>query len=264
MRTLKITHNAGFFSCCSIALTETMIDFNINKSLAEVDRTKQYSNYKTDNKQNLIPLYFNEGAQGIPYNGEVRLTTDKTYFQFSDYRLLCFDEVKPFLDKFFTPSQHVLDIVKMYEEKYQIDYENTCGVFYRGNDKNRETTIAPYEEFIGKAINVEYSIGRWGTNDFNFFVLPDETEFLEAFNAALPMAFTFDELPHMRKKDSAMFFELPLNERAEYAAKFLAAVIVMSKCKHLITHSGNCGMWAVLYRGNTDNVHQWLTDRWIY
>lgn len=261
MRKKAITHNAGFFSCCSIALTETIIDFNLNKGLADIDRTKQYSNYKSNPAQNLIPLYFNEGTQDIPYNGEARLTTDKTYFQFSDYRLLCFDEVKPFMDKFFTPSQHVLDIVEMYEKKYNIDYENTCGVLYRGNDKNRETTIASYEDFNQKTSDV---IWEHSPAPVRIFVLPDETEFLQFLQNQWENVFTPDELPHMRKKDSAMFFELPIHERAEYGAKFLAAIIVMSKCKHLITHSGNVSMWCVLYRGNTEGAHQWLNDRWIY
>lgn len=267
MRKLRVTHNAGFFSCCSIALTETMIDFNQNKGLADiVDRTQQYDNYKANKAENLIPVYFDEQPGGIPYNGEVRLTTANTYFQFSDYRLLCFDEVKPFMDKFFTPSDYVMSIVRHYEEKYRIEYEHTCGVFYRGNDKNRETTIAPYSEFLNKTQDIMYNLGLGSEEAANlkFFVLPDETEFLEAFRDMYPTdTITPDELPHMRKKDSAMFFELPISERAEYAAKFLAAVIVMSRCKHLITHSGNCGLWATLYRGNANNVHQWLNDRWL-
>lgn len=268
MRKLRVTHNAGFFSCCSVALTDIMIDFNQNKGLADiVDRTQQYEHYKLSKGENLIPVYFDEQPDPIPYNGEVRLTTDKTFYQFSDYRLLCFDEVKPFMDKFFTPSDYVMSIVRHYEEKYQIDYENTCGVFFRGNDKNRETKIAPHGEFIQQTRLLEYQLGLDSVEAANlrYWVLPDEPEFWDAFRAVYSEhSITPDELPMCHNKNSAMFLELPQSDRADYGAKFLAAVIVMSRCKHLITHSGNCGMWAVLYRGNIDNVHQWLIDKWIY
>ena len=60
-----------------------------------------------------------------------------------------------------------------------------------------------------------------------------------------------------------MVFETPQAERAEYGAKFFAAVFCLSKCKHLITHSGNGSFWAVLYRGNTENVYQILNNKWL-
>lgn len=262
---LLITHNAGFFSCCTIALQDIVIWHREHRGLPErIDRSMQYAHYKHTPLQNLIPFYFNEQLFSIPYKGYYEINHDPRELQFSNYKKIDFAAVKPFIDKFFTPSQHVLDIVKMYEEKYQIDYESTCGVFYRGNDKNRETSIASYDEFINKARQIDTRTFSKGS-PVSFFVLPDEPSFMDAFSSVFKNwgSFTIDELPLCKNKDSAMFFELPLEERAEYGAKFLAAVIVMSKCKHLITHSGNCGLWAVLYRGNADNVHQWQNDKWI-
>lgn len=269
---LNIRHNAGFFSCSTIALQDIVIWHRQHNKLPDlVDRSHQYAHYKNTPLQNLIPFYFEETDIDIPFHEWYEISHDNRELQFSDYRKLDFVAAKPFIDKFFTPSQHVLDIVKMYEEKYQIDYENTCGVFYRGNDKNRETSIAPYESFINRALTVLENNWPYSTTDNpdsvrgkvqRFFVLPDEPGFWEGISNNF-LCITPDELPMCYNKDSAMFFELPLSERAEYGAKFLAAVIVMSKCKHLITHSGNCGLWAVLYRGNADNVHQWLNDCWL-
>lgn len=259
---LLITHNAGFFSCCTIALQDIVIWHREHRGLPEqIDRSMQYAHYKHTPLQNLIPFYFNEQETPIPYNDYYEISHDTRELQFSNYKKIDFEAAKPFIDKFFTPSQHVLDIVKTYEDKYQIDYEYTIGVFYRGNDKNRETNIAGYEDFLRKCADVELSV----IDDYmpDYFVLPDEIGFLNAMQEHSERTITPDELPTCQNKDSAMFLELPLEERAEYGAKFLAAVIVMSKCKHLITHSGNCGLWAVLYRGNADNVHQWQNDKWI-
>ena len=257
---LVVIHNAGFFSCSSIALQDIMIYYNEHKQLPNVvDRFAQYGFYKKDATDNLIPFFFKEdNSFGITIGHPVKITSAREDPQYSDYKLLDFKDLKPFIDKFFTPSDYVQETVFWMKEKYHIDLDNTCAVFYRGNDKNRETTIAPYEEFILKAKEIQAQ-----NPDIWFLVQPDETEFLEAFQNEFTNVFSFKETPHMRKQDSAMFFELPIPERAEYGSKFLSAVLVMSQCKHLITHSGNGGLWSVIYRGNGDNVYQWLNDKCI-
>lgn len=265
-RELVITHNAGFFSCCTIALQDIIIYHRGHKALpAMVDRGMQFSYYKENAAASLIPLFFEEKEFDIPYDGWYELHHDKdNESQFADYKKIDFASVTPFIDKYFNPSQHVRELVEMYETKYNIDYEHTIGVFYRGNDKNKETCIASYDEFINKVAENEIQSAKDGKPLNRFFVLPDEVGFMdEMIHWCKDRAFTIEELPICENKDSAMFFELPYSERAGYAAKFLAAVIVMSKCKHLITHSGNCGLWATLYRGNADNLHQWQHDRWV-
>jgi len=256
---LKVIHSAGFFSCSSIGLLDIMVYFNQNKGLPDiVDRYEQYSHYKSYAQENLIPFYFDEKSLNIFYDHEMVMTHAKEEPQFSDYKLIDFIDTKPFIEKFFQPSDHVKKIVESYKEKYQIDFENTCAVFYRGNDKNRETTIAPYLEFINKAKEILEK-----NPQIKFLIQPDETEFLEEFQKHFSNVFLFEETPHLRKMDSCMVFETPQAERAEYGAKFFAAVLCLSKCKHLITHSGNGSFWAVLYRGNTQNVYQILNNKWL-
>jgi hypothetical protein len=258
---LTVIHNAGFFSCSSIALMDIMIYFNQNKRLPDiVDRSQQYGNYKSFPMDNIIPFYFREVHTRIAHNFDVSITPHPVDFQFADYKDIFFALLAPFIYKFFTPSEHVRQIVSHYEWKYHIDYENTCAIFYRGNDKNRETTIGGYDEFIQQALAV-----RAEQPNIKFLVQPDETEFLEYCIDKLgnDSIICFEETPHMRKCDSAMFFELPMPERAEYGAKFFAAVLCISRCRHLITHSGNGGFWAVVYRGHGHNVRQFLNDGWL-
>lgn len=259
MSVLKSIHNAGFFSCNSIGLLDIMVYFNINKGLPNVfDRYEQYAHYKSYALQNLIPFYFEETDSEIPYVREMVMTHAKQEPQFSDYRLIDFKDTKLFVDKFFQPSEHVRNIVGFYTDKYKIDYKNTCAVFYRGNDKNRETSIASYQEFIDKAKEIKLQ-----NPNIKFLIQPDETEFLFAFKQEFPDSFWFEETPHMMKKDSCMVFETPQEQRAEYGAKYFAAVLAISKCKYMITHSGNGSFWAVLYRGNMDNVYQNLNNTWL-
>lgn len=261
MEVLQITHNAGFFSCCEVRLSEIVAYYNEHKRFPDkVDSSQQFANYKRGD-EDLMPLYFDSDRKlDAEYFGGKRidLTTDERYWQFSDYKNIIHENTRLLMNSYFVLSRHAGGTAYNLRRKYNLDPENTCAVFYRGNDKNRETQIAPYEEFIQRAREV-----REKNPGIKFLVQPDETEFLEAFLAEFPDAIYFHETPHMRKKDSVMFNEMPRGQRAEFGAKFLAAVLVLSQCKYLITHSGNCGLFCVLYRGHSDNVIQYLNGEWL-
>jgi len=269
---LVVIHNAGFFSNSSIALQDIMIYYKNHGRLPDiVDRSIQYAFYKSDTVSDLVPFYFDEKSFEI---GELPYTENDDYQiamnpvaitfqenidpQYSDYKQLDFNSMKPFIKKYFTPSEGVNSWELYLTEGNNIDFENTCAVFYRGNDKNRETQCANYYDFISQATKIEKK-----NPGIRFLVMPDEAEFMNTFKDNFPNSFTFHELPAMKKKDSANFLELPMSERAEYGKKFFAAVLIMAKCKYLVTHSGNGGLWSVIYRGNAENVYQFLNGKWI-
>jgi hypothetical protein len=261
MSKIVTKHNGGFFSCCTQRLIEIVNYTNLHGQLPDiVDSSEQFLYYKSKPSENLIPVYF-EDYNNIPVNLNLpaSFSTDGREMQYSPYRSINFYLLNPFIQKYFSPSKVVQNWVDVFTSKYQLDYNNLCGVFYRGNDKSRETTIAPYNEFIFKAQQIlDKNPG------IKFLVQPDETEFLETFTAAFPdRCIWFEETPHMKSKSSCIFYELPTNKKTEHGSTFMAATICLSKCNHLITHSGNGGNWAILYRGNTDNVYQWLIDGWI-
>ena len=65
-----------------------------------------------------------------------------------------------------------------------------------------------------------------------------------------------DWIKHVgRKPLSGDVFEMP-HLKDEFALNFLAVVLLMSKCKHLITSTGNVGYWITLFRGHSDRVVQ--------
>ena len=42
----------------------------------------------------------------------------------------------------------------------------------------------------------------------------------------------------------------------------LAIIYIMSKCKYIICSSGNCSIWMMYFRGNVNNVKQFLNNQW--
>lgn len=256
MTTLKIKHNAGFFSCATIRLLTIMQFYNEHGILPDIlDDQEQFAFYKKELSENIIPEFYLDNLEARIPPGIHYATYEPGEISFGDYSKLLYEEINPFIVRYFLPSERVSGILKYYEQEYNIDYDNTCAIFYRGNDKKREGDLVPYQSFIDKA-NEVLALNP----NIKFLVQPDETEFLEFFTTAFPgRCFWFKETPHMRKKDSAIFYELPPSKKTEHGCNFLAAVLAMSKCKYVITHSGNGSMWLCLYRNNFTNVYQFIT-----
>ena len=259
---LHIIHNAGFFSCSTIALQEIMMYYNLHGRLPdEVNRTQQYMYYKHLASDNLIPMLFTSYADGVDASLSLRLP-DKVYMsddnreqQFSDYKALRHTDLRYLINRYFLPSEEVTRRAAYFMEHYNFDPANTVGVFHRANDKVKETAIADDAAYI--SIAEQYKGKR-------FFVVPDNFEFLEAFKAALPDSFHIEANPCMhRDADKAIFMLVPPEQRPEHALNFLATVVMLSQCETLITHSGNGGFWACLYRGHSNNIHQYLNGEWL-
>jgi len=261
MGTLIVTHNAGFFSCSTQRLRRIMDFFNSNKECPTVvDSSRQFEFYKTDPNSDLTPFFYVEDVIDITYNDNVFFTTlrdaiDHHSDQFEDYKLINFDGVIPFVKKYFKPSQMVVDSITRYETKYNLDYNNLCSVLYRGNDKCTETNLGSYSEYIDKCREIKDK--HPGTK---FLVQTDDTLFLQEFISVFSDAIFIEDIPTISNNSTTVHYQLPIDQRVNAAINFLAATHIVSKSKIVVTHSGNCGLWAVLFRGNSNNVIQYLKN----
>ena len=260
--TLKTSHNktAGFFSNCSVRLKQIIEFFNENQILPQnTDSSAQFRNYKEevdDLVEDLTKYFFEQKPVSI--SGE-KIKQIANPPQYGIYKNIDFKQVATLIETFFSPSLAIINIMETLDKKCSIDYENLCAVYYRGNDKASETGLAEHEQFFNKAEEILQK-----NPHIKFLIQTDELEFAEAFKQRFPNSFWFDELSMINHDPSlSVHHSLPRNGRKEQASYFLAAAVIVSKAEHLITHSGNCGLWAVLYRGNAKNVHQYLkTKNW--
>lgn len=258
MKTLTITHNAGFFSCCSIKLEEIIKYFNNNKILPDiVDSSNQFEWYKTHRKD-VTYDYFNHYSNydNIIYTKNIEFDHEDQFINYTNVR---YTDIQPFINKYFSPSNIIKNNITEIEKKYSINYDNTCVLFYRGNDKNRETKICSYNEYItyaNKILEVDPNI--------QFLIQSDETEFINKMLAIYPNnSYYFkDEIRHMNKCNNTVDLTQK-NNIEKYSQLYLAITIIMSKCKYIICGSGNCSIWIMFYRGNNTNVYQNLDGNWI-
>ena len=257
---LYVDHNAGFFSCCSVKLTKIIDYFNLNqKEPSLIDCSKQFDAYKlnpSNENEDLTLTYFKNfnNFDSIPHINNVNFFWEN---QFESYKDILYEQIYPFVEKYFSLSDKVLNLVFKSEQKYNIDYENTISVCYRGNDKHRETNIASYSEFFLKSKEVLAK-----NPNCKFFVQTDEQEFLDEFYKEFPNTFHLQEMPLISRNKSVVIHTMvQQDQRPLFGCRILQSIYMQSKCKHVITHSGNCGLWIALFRGNPNNISQYLNHK---
>ena len=245
---LIITHNAGFFSCCTIRLFKIIEYFNTYKVLPKtVNSEEQFNFYKNKTRNDITSNYFDMTAeQSIEFEDTITLTSDTSELQFSNYRNINFGKVKPFIEKYFSLSSTILTLIEKIKEQYSLDYRNLCSVYYRGTDKSRETNIGNFDEYIMKAEMI-----KMNNPTIEFLLMTDEPKYINIFKRRFP--------------STVVVSEVDTSDRFIHSLYLLAAVSIISKTKYIICGSGNVSNWIMFYRGNADNVYQYLNHKeYIY
>lgn len=250
METLEVYHNAGFFSCYTVRLLNIISYFNKNKKCPQkVDSSKQFLEYKINKDQDYTDEYIKSNDSiNIEYYDEINLTNEKREAQFSDYKNLNLQLIKPFINKYFSPSDKILKIMYELEKKYNLDYNNLAVFYYRGTDKRVETNLCEYDKFIEKAKQIKHD-----NSNIQFLIVSDEIQLLNLFKHTFPDTIIFNELL------------TNMNRSFIHSQIMLSSVLIMSKAKHVICTSSNVSMWIILFRGNNTNIHQYLSPKeYIY
>lgn len=249
-------HNAGFFSCCSVKLQNIVDYINLNSKMpVKVDSSRQFEWYKNDKNKDITYEYFehyNNIQNKIYYPIKYHEHHEVMNYSNIDYNVL------PLIKKYFSPSNLINAIIKKMEDKYNLTYNNICVLFYRGNDKIREIPLSNYNDYVTFA----NMIMKHNPNII-FLIQSDETEFIHFFIKKFPNSFYFkDEIRHMNKCNDTVD-KVFKDKNYEFSKYYLAITIIMSKCKYIICGSGNCSIWIMFYRGNNNNVCQFLNNTWI-
>lgn len=245
-----------------------------------IDRHHQYMYYKGNPVESLIPMLFEDDcAVPLEPGRQYFMSNDPREQQFSDYRQLRFDDLMPFVRRWFQPGVLVTNRIYDFIVKYELDYQHTLAVFHRGNDKVRETKLASDEDWIDKIRQVldgvyidpitklamDMSRSPYFIPFDKILLLPDNTEFRDKCVMEFGDKCIVIEENHLYPADNnaCNFMKVPVDQRPQHALNFFASVIIASRCKSLITHSGNGGFWSVVYRGHADNITQYLNGEWI-
>lgn len=256
---LKIRHNySGFFSCCSIKLHKIVEFINLHKKLPKtINSSSLFKLYKIDQSKDITYEYFKDYNE-INLNNIISKIDYYETYQYKNYKYLDFNAINPIVKKYFSPSNNILEIINEIENKYTLNYNNICVLFYRGNDKITETKLSGYDEYLVYANKVLEE-----NPNILFLIQSDESEFIEFMINKFPNnSFYFkDEIRHMKKCNNSVD-KLIAHNNFNFSKKYLAITFIMSRCKYIICGSGNCSIWIMLFRGNSLNLFQNLNGEW--
>jgi len=219
-----------------------------------IDSSQQFKWYKINDNDITYDYFKHYGTENIDINIPINNCN-----QFSNYSKLDYRRHDLLIKKYFSPSETIIKLINNIEKKYMLSYNNICVLFYRGNDKNSETKICEYSEYLNYTAKIITK-----NPHMIFLIQSDETEFIKYMTSKYPNnSFYFkSEIRHMKKCNDTVDIKMRSTNN-EFSKKYLAITIIMSKCKYIICGSGNCSMWIMLYRGNNKNVIQNLIGEWF-
>ncbi len=260
---LLITHNAGFFSCSTVALEKIAESHRATGRLPILHRSQQYEMHRSSRLKWVVP-HFYDARNDVRFQRPVRrrgismaaeqLSADGVELQFSDYRDLNFAYTNRLLSNYFAPSEPVLKAKTEMLRRYRIRPDRTVAVLYRGTDKLKESPPAPFEAFADR---VEAIVRRGGER--TVLVQTDTRGLRESLESQFASVVHAQELAPMARQDVARPALLARRLRTEDAQRFLAMLLILAECASLVTTSGNVGLWATLYRGHARGLHQWAS-----
>ena len=119
---IKITHNAGFFSCCSVKLHSIVNFINLHKKLPdEVDSSEQFKWYKNGNcqKQDVTFDYFEhyKNVKNVNIIHPIKYRHEHQYLNYANLDYKC---ITPLIKKYFSPSAEINKIINNIEKKPKI------------------------------------------------------------------------------------------------------------------------------------------------
>jgi hypothetical protein len=96
------------------------------------------------------------------------------------------------------------------------------------------------------------------TPDKKLLIQTDELEFCEYMLSHFPDSIVIHETKKIKRANTTIAYITPLGERVITAQNFLSVMYLMSETSSIILNSGSVGMWVCLFRGNSNDVYQYL------
>ncbi len=247
---IKIEYELGFFGLCThtlLALTQCYPSetyFSVNWP-----RQNRWRNNDQIGK-NLFELYFHPNPD-VDLHNLVKVSPTHQHLIYED---LDFKKLNPYIQNYFLPSDIVRAKQEEFVHKYNIDYENTIGLCYRGTNKWLEIAQIQQEYYVQE-------VKRLITKDPSLRILiqTDQEQIRNQFVRTLgERAFFLSELPV--SSSQIPIHDLFESERGisnfEWGTRLFAAINILSKCRYTITHTGSIGLWTYLFRGTPRNACQ--------
>lgn len=258
---LQVRNDHGFFSCCSVRLYEIINFYNKIGSFPPIlDSTDMFLQYKPSAAD--VTFDFFEHYNKVEKQTSHPIPNIDAYmYQFTNYKDIPYASLKPYVKRYFTPSSQIKTRQQEIMSNYQIDPHNCIAIYYRGTDKQKETHVDTYESFY-KRLN--YLLRLINKPNIQILLQTDTKQFQDYIKTNLTTheVIVVEELA-TSTSNAGIHNERTNQENHDDMLNLLPVLLIAAQCKYFICTSGNVSVWALLFRGNADNVHQNLDRYWV-
>lgn len=242
--------NCGFYSNEFQVFNSLLVLLRHGIIPERVDYSLGYRHFKKDPNRDIYSD-FHKINEEIDLDLFVNiLLPDSNRCQFDLYRFDVYNKVR---DRFFNPSDLILERKNFLINKYKFDPQKTISVLYRGTDKGTELRLGSPVEYLNVVKNILKN-----NPDFKVLLQTDQTQVIQYFYEQLgDILITFEETPSTTSnKVIWSLMEQSDKDSIDWSQWFDAALRCVSECKYLVNHTGNVAFFANLYRGNVNKVYQ--------
>jgi hypothetical protein len=249
----------GFFSTFTLMLTSIMTVYKLYKKTPEfIDGTQLLKKIKRNssidmyhyffNIDHTIDINFSEVEIPVPFSPDDQHTIYSS--SYSEYYNI-------FFKKYFNINENILKKIEFLQSKYNIDTNNSISVIYRDSDKWTDFGGFNYIS-AGAYLRKTKEIFEKDENRPQVIIQSENMGVVNFFKTSFNCKF-FEETS--LGNSSEVYPPIPKNNSAilEWSEYYIASLWVLSKCKYVITYTGNSGFFIYLNRGSTNNLIQEIT-----
>ena len=236
----------GFFS----TLTITMLGIiQSSVPIEKIDASNCFWHYKLGHHmyKNMWPILFKD----IDIHRHCKNPNEFDVWIVNQKFTINLEEFDACVKKYFSPNDVVQNRKNEFISKYSITPSNCLAIHYRGTDKIAEVKLTPIDFYIKRA-NEILSIEP----DLKLLIQTDDFHILDRLKREFPNAVRINELPVSNNGRSVHLCPPLIKKGLDYAIDFFASILLISQCKHVITHTGNVAFWTLLYRNSYNNFTQ--------
>lgn len=252
-KTLHSNWIGGFYANCSMALLALIQLANRGIVPEKILMDREWDcacNRQEHGNIDLYPFFFKEDArEDIPLRADL-----PPIDAHGRYGWLRNEFYTPFLRRWFKPSEESFRIRDKIVLDHKIELQKTIAVVYRGTDKHTEVSLARPEEYIWMARKLlKKNPGH------RILIQTDQTQVREKFLSFFGAdCFFLPELPSTMS--GTPIHSLPQAEmgmdKLKYSLVLQGIMLILSRCDIIVNHTGNMGLWIVLYRGSNLSTFQ--------
>jgi hypothetical protein len=248
----------GFFSTFTLMMTSLMVVYKkFKKTPTGIDGKFLLRKLKKDSEIDMYHYFFHiDNSVEINFNEElpVPFSPDDQHTIYSEKYLKYY---QPFFKKYFNINKNITEKILFLKEKYNVSEDNTISVIYRDSDKWTDMGGFNYISAAGYFRKCKDIIDSEDVRP-NIIIQSENSGVIKTFQEAFGSTFFMET---SLGNSSEIYPPIPINDdiKLEWSEYYVATLWILSKCKHVISYTGNSSFFVYLNRGTTKNFTQEIT-----